>query len=178
MFGKPFQYRLAAVTALLTVAALFLGSLVYQHQAKAAPLERDLARVEGVEEVAVERVDGAWHIRVRLHQVPLLPVAYKELRQRADQRLGEDRYVLELVDRRDARLQEAFYQLSYYLEEARAQGEYAEAAHRVEEKGRQLALERAQLFVDPDYLYLELVDDGATLYHVQPLRPGEEADDR
>ena len=173
MFGRPFQVRLAALTALVTLAVLLLGSLVYQEQAKAAPLERDLAAVPGVGGVTVDRAAGQWRIRVRLQGVDLLPVTYRELRQRADQRLGAGHYVLELDDTRNGRLEQAFYQVSYFLEEARTRGDYAQAARHVEEEGRRLGLERARLYVDPDYLYLELADEGAALYHVQPLRPAE-----
>ncbi|HEY8393670.1 MAG TPA: hypothetical protein VIK92_02590 [Thermaerobacter sp.] len=171
MFRRPFQYPLAFLTALLTLAGLLVGSFFYQEQVKAAPLERDLATVPGVHSVHVERAGGQWLVRVELGGVELIPVTYRQLRELADRRLGSGQYALRLVDRRTPELQQAFYEMSYYLEEARARGNFAEAARRIEEKGRELGLERARLYVDPEYLYLELVDDGGALYHVQQLRP-------
>lgn len=171
MFRKPFQYPLAFLAALVTLAALLVGSVFYQEQVKAAPLERDLAAVPGVTGARVERAGGRWLVRVELGGVELLPVTYRQLRELADRRLGAARYGLQLVDRRTPALQRAFYEMSYYLEEARARGNFTEAARRVEEMGRELGLRRARLYVDPDYLYLELAGDGGTLYHVQPLRP-------
>lgn len=174
VFRRPFQYPLALLTALLTLAGLLVGSFVYQEQVKAAPLERDLQAVPGVGGVTIERADRQWVVRVELGRVELLPVTYRQLRERIDRRLGAGRYRLELADGRTPELQRAFYEVSYFVQEARTRGDFAEAARRVEEKGRELGLSRARLYVDPDYLYLELADEGATLYHVQELGPPPE----
>ncbi|WP_242822469.1 hypothetical protein [Thermaerobacter marianensis] len=174
MFGRPLQIRWVAFTAAITLGVLLLASLFYQEQAKAAPLERDLAAVPGVAAVQVERDAGRWHVRVQLGAVDLLPATYRELRDRADRRLGPDRYELELVDRRTPELEEAFYQVSYFVEEGRTRGDYAEAARQVEAAGRRLGLDRARLYVDAEFVYLELVRGDGVLYAVMPLRPQPE----
>ncbi|QIA27006.1 hypothetical protein DYI95_005265 [Thermaerobacter sp. PB12/4term] len=174
MFGRPLEIRWVALTAAITLGVLLLASLFYQEQAKAAPLERDLAGVPGVAAVTVERDAGRWHVRVQLGSVDLFPATYRELRERADRRLGPGQYDLELADRRTPELEQAFYEVSYYVEEGRSRGDYAEAARQVEAAGRRLGLDRARLYVDAEFLYLELARGEGVLYSVMPLRPEQE----
>lgn len=174
MFGRPLQIRWVTLTAAITLGVLLLASLLYQEQAKAAPLERDLSGVPGVVSVAVERASGRWHVRVQLGAVDLFPATYRELREQADRRLGPDQYDLELVDRRTPELEQAFYQVSYYVEEGRSRGDYAEAARQVEAAGKRLGLDHARLYVDAEFLYLELARGDGVLYAVMPLRPAQE----
>ncbi|WPD20039.1 hypothetical protein [Thermaerobacter composti] len=178
MFGKPLQIRWVAVTAALTLGVLLFANVLYQEQAKAAPLERALETVPGVTAVQVQREDGRWRVRVQLGAVDLLPATYQALRERADRHLGPGRYELELVDRRTPELEKAFYEVSYFVEEGRSRGDYARAAQQVAAAGRRLGLDRARLYVDAEFLYLELARGDGVLYAVMPLRPPQEVTGR
>ena len=103
------------------VAALGGQQLYLRHQVE-APLVAELAALDGVEDVALEKApDGTYLVRLMVAPRVRLAELYRAVRQRVDGRLGP-RTVVDLGDRPSPELVAAWDAITFALEEGAATG--------------------------------------------------------
>lgn len=172
----PFRgYRIPVViaVAVATAALLFGAVFLYRHQSVDRPLARLFADEPAVKEYVLDQGPAGPVVRVRLDRVRNLQETYRRLEKDVDSVLPPGTLV-EIVDGRDDRLQGAYDSMAFQLQEALARGTFSTMATAVQGVGARLGLDRTTLYLDGDYLYVQLEDGDRYLYAVLP-RPQAQA---
>jgi len=153
---------------ILTIVIMFgMHRFIYSNRVTES-LRESFLNVDGVSEVRVQNDDGGASIQIQLKQVDSLPATFSEIMATADTHLGDRLKRITIVDRRTARLQSAFHDIHYSLQESLSTGEFTQMAVDVENRLARLAIEDFEVYVDRDYIYLTLTDDDAYLYEILP----------
>ena len=167
--GSWRQIRLwwALIIFLLTLAILLGGQGLAEKLRIDRPLAQELGSVAGIESFHLEqRADGTC-LELRLGRVA-------DLRRVATQAISivERRHkqpVVEIVvrDRRQG-LEGAYYELRFDLEEAMATGGYTKLRSGLDELAREYRLDKARVYLDSRFIYVQLEKDAGYLYEALP----------
>ena len=168
---------LKAIVVILVSAAAGFGlffciNLLLVNRTVTKPLESSLRQVPGVLSVKASEGTGRLKIDVTLGQVPDFHRAYSSLVRRISEITGKREYELSILDHRDDRLETAYYQMHYDIEEAIATGGFSRMAGALEQRSRDLGLSASKVFVDQKGVYLQLESGSSYLYAVFPRTPG------
>lgn len=173
------NYRLSVVglVALITLALLLGGWHLYIRQTVDRPLAQLFSGKPEILEYKLNRETVPPRLTMKLGPVDNLQESYLSLYEKARTYLGED---LEMVvlDERNQRLEEAYRQVSFSIEEAIARGNFTEMAEAIRQKGRELQLDKTEVAIDKQFLYLHLRDGDNYLYAVAPRKRASEGGDK
>lgn len=157
------------VFALLAGTARAYALRVYEEPARQAL--QDLPFVRAVQQV---HTGPEGTVIVELAAVPHLREAYLQIERLLAQRAGAAAPRIELRDRRDAQLVDAFYRLRPFVLEAAERGNHSEMAAAFAREAAALGLERPTGFaVDGQRLYVQLHRGDRYLYVVEDRWPEE-----
>ncbi len=156
------------VTLALTLAVLFGARWLYQSQAFDRPLGEAVRAVPGVADVVVGQQGDAVQVRVKAQDVPDLEQFVKSLWRAIDSVEPGQKVVLQLSDSRNRVLQDVYYSFNFYLQEAVATGRYSELPARLDQVATPDRVTRARVYVDTDYVYVQLHQGDASLYEIVP----------
>lgn len=169
---RGYRIWLIALAFAVTLGVLFGGQYVIRRERVTRPLYRHFQDIPGVQGFRVEERKGISHLYIRLGPVDNLQEVYLELEKRALEIMDPGSFEMHLEDRRDGDLEEAYYRLHYYLQEALATGRFSTMAREVERETA--GLDRHRLYVDQRYIFLQLHRGDKYLYAVVPRVPVNE----
>lgn len=162
-------WRIPMVLLAFGAGFLLLGALqwAFNHFNYREPLARTLKAHGAVESFSLQRQKGTFLVAVELKKVEDFPSTYRDIQNSLREVLGRRPFVLEIRDKRDAELQEAYNRAHLALYEAQVRGNYREAARYVEEEASRVGA-KAALFLDEENMYLCMEHGSYYLYAVVP----------
>jgi hypothetical protein len=155
------------ITLILTVALLVGVHQAYIRLMVERPLVTELARISGLEAVELRTIGDKYLVNLKLGKVDDLAALYRQIEDAVTSSLTPGSFVLNIADRRTSDLENLYYRVHYYIEEALVQGNFSTAAGRIHAEARAVGVED-RFWVDGDYVYLELVSGDHYLYEVRP----------
>lgn len=160
------------VVLLATVLALglFLGSRwIYYKYSYNEPLSQMLKANTAIESFSIDRRKPVIRIMVKLGAVKDIKHTYQNLQNNIQDILGPKPYQIDLQDNRDAPLKKIFYTSQFAIYEAIMQGNFREMAEFIEREAS-LQKSKATIFVDQNYIYLQIQHGNHYLYEVIPRK--------
>lgn len=173
MNGKNNRWLRGCLAFGLTLAVLCLGQFLWHNYAVAQPLDKVLQDVDGVEKITWQdsrKQSEPVIIFVTLDHPANLQKTYGEISERAARVLGRQSFKVVIRDHRTPELEQLFYDVHYYLQEAIVNGNFSLMMDRVGEKVRARGAD-ARIYVDGQYIYVELTKQGDSFYTLVPRLP-------
>jgi len=171
---KNFKWRVAVIVFVLTLA-VSAGIIIFrERQFFSEPLLNRLQEFEAVETAELQRSGNVYLIIVQLAGVPDLAQVYREIDREAARVLGRGNYRLEVPDRRDDKLREAFSAVHLALYEGEQRGNFTEMSERINAVMAGFGLSEYRLAVDGERIYFQARNGEYYLYAVIARRHGVE----
>jgi hypothetical protein len=167
---KKVRWPLIVFTIFLTLAVLSSGQWLWQYYAIKQPLAKITQQIDGIEGLTWETTsqsDTKFKLNVMLTNPANLQTTYQLLTDSLDNILGHKKYKIIFHDHRTPQLEQFYYTVHYYIQEAIATGNFGIMAERIQEKSRENDV-TAQVYVDAQTVYLELSDASGNMNIIIP----------
>lgn len=163
---KNIQAWLVCLTFTITVGLLFGGQALFASVKVNNPVKRELSAMKEVKDYSVKPVQEGLKVELKLAQTGNLQAVLDQVKQSIE--LYHHKPVLEMTitDRPNQRLTHLQYQLSFYIEEARATGEYVKLKAALDGLTDDKTI--AKVYLSDSYLYLQLEDGSHYIYQAIP----------
>lgn len=149
-------------------AAFGVKALVYR-ESVTRPVEEQLSSSKVVESYEITRDDaGHRKLDLRLAWTPDFKDEYEAIEAKVASARRAGDLGLEIVDKRDAVLEKAYYEMHFALYEAAATGAFTAAARRVDEVAAARGLDDAVVEIGQDRIYVALRHGDRYLYEIIP----------
>jgi hypothetical protein len=174
MSRKGFRWEYVALAAALTLAVLSLAYYLYQNVGVRMALERALLADPDVDSARIFKDGGTQVVEVALRKAPDLSVVYARLYSMAKHRMGDGAFRLQVNDRRDSPLQETYYSIHYYLEEASVRGNFGSMIEACSGVLYRAGISDYKITVDKQRIFVQIARGESYLYQVLDRSPGGE----
>lgn len=155
-----FNLKIVLLAFVAGIFILFGGQWVYKSFGYNQPLIHALQEDASVQSVEIDDSSPVFRIVVHLKRTDNLMETYRALDRQVESAVGPQ-YQLVIEDERDAKLEEAYYDSQPAIYQAIMQGNFQDMKAVVEENAREAGAE-ARVFIDQDYVYLQM--DGTDHY--------------
>lgn len=163
---KNFRWSTAVIVFFLTLAVA-AGIIIFrERQLQNEPLLNRLKQFEAVETVELQENKGVYLVSVRLAYVSDLAPLYREIDREIARALGQTSYRLEMLDRRDESLREAYSVVHLALYEGERRGNFIEVSELIETAMAGFNLPEHRLTVDGERIYFQARNGEYYLYAV------------
>lgn len=153
--------------ALGLAALLGLGQL-YRYSRVDQPLIKFYKARSDVRDFKVSAREGHIELTVKLGPVANLRETYTALEKGTQEILDAQPFAIRIQDNRNDRLVDDYYKLHLTLQEGLATGQFSDMATRLQEQAKRLGLDEAKVFLDTQYLYVQLRRGNHYLYELLP----------
>lgn len=163
---KYIQIIKGFIALIITVALLYTGQALWRSYAIDLPLDKTLNEIDGVEEVswdAGSSFNDAVIINIKLGNIDNLQKTYKEIKEKIDLTLNGKKYSLEIADDRSQELEQAYYDIHYYVQKSIIDGDFPSLEAEVREKAEMIGAE-AKVYVDEQNIYLQFTKKDNSLF--------------
>lgn len=178
MRGKQINWLLGCVALIATLAVLVGGQLLWQNFAVDKPLDKLLQEVDGVVAAAQSEVKGGKDkivlLDVTLANVANLQKTYTDIDAGAKRILGSKPYTIAVHDKRTPALEQFYYSVHYFIQEAVFTGNFSQMAQRVSEQAQASGID-TKIFVDNRYVFVQMQQNDGQMYVIVP-RPATNAE--
>ncbi|SDF64601.1 hypothetical protein [Sporolituus thermophilus] len=166
---RKYNLLIGLMSVVLTIALLAGGQVLWQKYAVAKPLDKMLQGIDGVESATWEEGTKKEEVKIHvtLHQVGNLPKTYSEITDGSRQILGARGFKIIIHDNRTPELEQFYYRVHYFVQEAIFTGNFALMAERLQEQAARSGV-AVQAYVDARHVYLKMTKDGGEMYEVVP----------
>ncbi len=168
---KDYNWVVGCLTLVLTLAVLFGSQLLWNKYAVANPINKMFQNINGVESVTVGRLNEQGKnnekikIYVKLNKVSDLQSLYGEIIDGLRQIDGGKKYDIVIQDTRTPELEQFYYTIHYYIQEAIFTGNFAAMADHINAKASSAGVE-VQIYVDIKNIYVKMTQGTAEMYVV------------
>lgn len=162
------QFLKGCVALIITVTLLYIGQAIWQNYAVDLPLDKALHDVTGVEKVTWDDnsdMNDVISIYVTLGGITNLQSTYEELSEKIEKTLKGNEFSLEIKDNRTTELDQAYYEIHYYIQKAIVDGDFPLLEEKVVEKASASGA-AAKVYVDEQNIYLQMTKGNSSLYEV------------
>jgi len=161
------------MTIFLTLTVLGGSHFFWQQYALDKPLTQVIQAIDGVETLTLDNSDkneSTRNIHITLNNVTNLQKTYQTINDGISNILGLKKYKLTIHDHRTPELEQLYYSMHYYIEEAIFTGRFGVMAEIIQQKALAANI-KAQVYVDANYIYVQLMSSNGNLYMVIPRQP-------
>jgi hypothetical protein len=162
------QVLKGCIALIITVASLFVLQIVWQNYVVDKPLDKTLSAIDGVAGVTLgnkHKINDSMTIYVTFNNTANLQKTYKEITTKLEQTQKNKQYNLELKDNRSPELEQAYYDMNFYIQKAIVDGDFPQLQANIQKKA-DLAGVTAKVYVDEQNIYLQLAKNNHYLYSV------------
>ena len=163
---KNIQAWLVVSAFLATIIVLFGGQAILARFKVNNPLKKELASFKVIKDYKIEPVQEGLKVNLKLSKTENLQELLDQVKEKVELYHQKPVISFSLEDRSNKNLVNLKYQLSFYLEEARASGEYVSLKSALEELNDKKV--SAKVYLSEDYLYLQLEEGAYYLYEAIP----------
>ncbi len=164
---KGLRIPVIVAIALLSIAMLISGELVYQHYLVRRPLVEKIADLPNVISVKIMDNTKPQRLVIKLGSVGRISDTVTQVNELVSSRYGRA-IDLRLIDRRDEELNRLFESSKFTIYEALSNGNFTAMYAHIENKVNNYEIDRWNLSIDNQYIYLELHKGTNYLYEVIP----------
>lgn len=177
MDWQKYNWPVIIIGVLFTFAAASGIYYFWQQNTIAKPLTLALQEIEGVETVSLTNKDQAQtglEIHVTLNTINNLQATYGQITHTIKTSIGSKRYKLILHGHPTPSLEDFYYAVHHQIYEGIATGKFSTMNQIIQEQAIAAGI-KAQIYMDTDYIYLQLTTaTGNNLYQVIPRQPEKE----
>lgn len=162
------------IALIITVTLLYTGQVLWQNYFIDLPLGKTLGEINGVEKVDWDvgsNFNDAVIINAKLRDIDNLQKTYKEINEKIEQTLKGREYFLEIADNRSQELEQAYYDIHYYVQKSIVDGDFPTLEVNVREAAEIIGAE-AKVYVDEQNIYLQLAKADKSLFAVIERQTG------
>lgn len=173
MNWRKYNWSILVTCIVLTFAAAFSSYFLWQHYVLVKPLTQAIQEIDGVETATLgpqDRNKALQEIQITLLQVPNLQVTYQTISNKVTTIAGDKKYKIILHDHRTPELEQLYYSIHYYIYEGISTGKFSTMSEIIREKAN-AADAKAQIYMDSNYIYLQLTTTTGNLVQVIPRQP-------
>lgn len=167
--GLKIEVIVAVFVALTTL--VFSAQWLVDHYQVERPLLEAAGRVDGVQAVQLLSEGGRMDLVVTMGKAKDFRLSYRELVRLLDAAYGPAAGRVSVRDSRNERLERAYYEMHFDLQEALSTGRYSELRRATEEKAQALKVSPPRIWVEDGRIYLTLSDRNQVLYEVIERAP-------
>lgn len=167
---QKYKWSLVALVIVLTLTILVFSQFLWHHFALETPLYQTIQGVDGVETVTWDNNDknsSIPRIHITLNKVTNLQKTYQEITDSLVTILGSKKYKLFIHDHHTAELEQLYYSIHPYIQEAIFTGKFSTMTEIIQEKSSAIHA-KSQIYIDANYIYVHLMDDNSNFYMVIP----------
>ena len=162
-FGKR-QMITLAVAFLATVGVLFGGQALNSKFRVDDPLQHEVMAIRGVQHFKLVPDKDNVRVELKLGKVSNLETILDRINDKVLHYHGKPVTDFQIVSRSDSQLEQARYQLSFYLEEAAVSGRYIQLKDALDAmKGI-----NARVYLGQDFIYIQLEQGSHYFYQAVP----------
>lgn len=165
---KYAQLLKGCIALIITLAGLYIGQAAWQNYAVDLPLDKALHGINGVENVTWNNsgnINDSIKIYVTLENTANLKKTYEEINDKIQQTIKNRQYILEIKDNRSSELEQAYYDIHYYIQKSIVDGDFPLLEEKAQEKA-EAAGASAKVYVDQQNIYLQLTNNSSSLYTI------------
>ena len=170
MNWQRYNWSIIIISVLVTFAAASGGYYLWQQHTMTKPLILALKEIEGVEAVTLssqEKAQTVLEIHVTLSNISNLQATYEKLNHTIKTNIEPKRYTLILHDHKTPALEEFYHSIHYQIFEGLATGNFSSMYNSIHEKAIAADI-KENVYIDTNYLYLQLTTASGNLYQVIP----------
>lgn len=165
---KYIQVLKGCIALIITVASLFIIQAVWRNYVVDLPLDKTLKSIDGVVSVTLDdkhKINDSKTVYITLNNTANLQKTYEEISEKIEQTQKNKKYSFEIKDNRSPELEQAYYEMNFYIQKAIVDGDFPLLEAKVREKA-DLAKVDAKVYVDEQNIYLQLAKNDHFLYSV------------
>jgi hypothetical protein len=158
------------IVFIITLIALYGGRAASYSMKVRRPLHEFFTQKTEVIDYSVQQYAEGLCVRVELDDVQDIQSQYAQLWAGISEATGRVPAVLDVTDRRNRGLEETFRSMRIHIEEALATGGFYAMSQAIDEKAQEAQLDRWNVGVDSDYVYVQLHEGESYLYEIIPRK--------
>jgi hypothetical protein len=163
---RNIQVWLVLSVFLATVAVLFGGQMITAKLRVDNPLKQRLAKIPEIRGYTVEKAEDGLKLHLKLDKCHNLQAVLNSALHEVEYSYKKTVKSISITDYPDSQLEQTKYQLSFYIEEAVASGHYIQLKSALDSINRKGL--KARVFLDNEFIYLQLEDGKNYLYQALP----------
>ncbi len=166
MNTKTIKFLRGSLFFAITLVILYSAQIIWFNYSIRKPLAIELSNIPGVEKVAFQqtyRFKEPLNINITLNKVSNFHKTYAEANGIIIQFLGKKSYKLTISDSRNDELEQLFYDIHYYIEEALINGSFPKLIDKASEIAKKINAE-ARIYIDRQNIYVHLIKNDNSLY--------------
>ncbi|MFW5998564.1 MAG: hypothetical protein ACOC1O_02235 [bacterium] len=163
---RNFNYKFVIVIIVLVLFIFLGGKYLFQQYRVNQPLENQLLEYDKVKNVELIDNNNKTDVKIELKKSVNIYNAYQEIENISQNHLEDDFGKIILLDDRNSRLEEIYYELHYTLFEGIVTSRYTRMKTQFDEIIEKKGIEDYELRVDNENIYLKLVDNDNYLLKV------------
>ena len=173
MNWHKYTWSIVVISIVFTLTVLGGSHYYWQQYVIDKPLIEAIDVIDGVETLQLDNSDkneSTRNIHITLNNVSNLQKSYQAINENMINILGSSKYKIIIHDHRTPELEQLYYAIHYHIQEAIFTGRFGVMAEIIQEKAL-AANTKAQVYVDANYIYVQLMSNNGTLYTVIPRQP-------
>jgi len=167
MRWQGIKVHVAAISMLVALAAFLGVQWLYTSFNFQQPLKKELASNQQITNYQIKEDAEVYTIVVTLGETTDLKKTYSLIYERVQDIMGKRPFVIELVDRRNDRLNEIYNQGMFAIHEAMVNGNFKDMSNSMGQYARENGVE-SNVFIDSDNIYWQMKDGAYFLHAVIP----------
>ncbi len=161
-----------ALVFIVTLLVLYGGKAASYSLQVRKPLDEFFSQQAEVINYTVGQCKDGLCVSVELGDVEDIQSQYVQLWAGIAEATGRIPGSLSIVDRRNRELEGTFRHMRIHIEEALCRGSFYTMSQAIAEKAEEAGLDRWDVGVDSDYIYVQLHKGGSYLYEIIPRETG------
>lgn len=170
MNWQKVNWSILVMGILFTFTAASSSYFFWQQYVVTKPLTQAIQEIDSVEQVTLNTQDkkqGIREIHVTLGNVDNLQTTYQLIKDTIETNLGSPKFKLILHDHRTPQLNQLYYSIHQHIYEGIFTGKFSTMSEVIQEKAAAADIQ-AQVYIDANYVYLQLTTTTGNLYQVFP----------
>jgi len=167
MRWQGIKVHVVAISMLVALASFLGVQWLYASFNFQQPLKKELASNQQITNYQIKEDADVYTIVVTLGETKDLKQTYSLIYERVQDILGKRPFIIELVDRRNNRLNEIYNQGQFAIHEAMVNGNFKDMSNSMGQYARENGVE-SKVFIDSDNIYWQMQDGEYFLYAVIP----------
>lgn len=165
---KGFRVEVAILAALLVVGILFAGRALWLRQTVDEPLLKIHQIIPAVKTVRIIHGSNETTLEVQLTKTDNLENTYEALQNSIQELKLKGPIRINILDHRNARLEEAYYQIHFSVQEAAENGDFEQMKQNVQSTMQKEGIKDYRVYVGDQALFVQIAQGNNYLYEIVP----------
>ncbi|MFW5962612.1 MAG: hypothetical protein ACOCQR_03250 [bacterium] len=164
MDKKEFNFHIAFFVATLVIIFFFGTQYIINIFFIEKPIEQDIAKIKGVEEVSLENKKNQINIEMTLNPNLDLYNTYDKIEKIAKEKVSKENFIVKFVNKENQFLEDIYHEMHYAIYEGIYTKKFVIMQERLEEIVRKHKIDNLNLWVDDKRVLLQLDHNDKSYY--------------